>query len=165
MSTTLSAMVLLSALGTGLMAGVYFAFSGFVMKALKTVPNTAGISSMQAINDVILGSAFMPLFFITTGLGITLALIGGLNWGRSYGPALLVAGVIYTFGMFVVTAAFNVPLNDALKAVPVQENASIAQDSVSLWQHYLKRWTLFNHIRTAASTLASSLYAYALLQS
>ncbi len=43
-----------AALGCGLVAGVFFAFSTFVMKALGRVPSAAGISVMQSINATVL---------------------------------------------------------------------------------------------------------------
>ena len=39
-----------SALGCGLIAGVFFAFSAFVMKALALLPPAQGIAAMQSIN-------------------------------------------------------------------------------------------------------------------
>lgn len=39
-----------AALGSGLVAGIFFAFSNFVMKALARVPPAQGIGAMQSIN-------------------------------------------------------------------------------------------------------------------
>jgi len=39
---------LLAALGCGLIAGVFFAFSTFVMKALARLPTSHGIAAMQS---------------------------------------------------------------------------------------------------------------------
>ncbi len=46
----LFALKLFSALGCGLIAGVFFAFSTFVMKALAQQQPSQGIAAMQAIN-------------------------------------------------------------------------------------------------------------------
>jgi len=43
-------LTLVSALGCGLIAGVFFAFSAFVMKALARLPPAQGIAAMQSIN-------------------------------------------------------------------------------------------------------------------
>jgi uncharacterized membrane protein len=43
-------LTLFAALGCGLVAGVFFAFSTFVMKALARLPAEQGIAAMQAIN-------------------------------------------------------------------------------------------------------------------
>lgn len=147
------------AIGCGLMAGVYFAFSTFVMGALGSLERSAGIAAMQAINEVIVSSAFLPLFFGTTLIGLGL---GGWSWFGSSVPgggAMLAGGAIYFAGMMVCTVIGNVPLNDALAVVdPSDASAS------TVWTHYLSRWTLWNHIRTVASTAASVLFIVALMQ-
>jgi len=43
-------LTLVSALGCGLTAGVFFAFSSFVMKALGRIQPAQGIAAMQSIN-------------------------------------------------------------------------------------------------------------------
>jgi uncharacterized membrane protein len=50
MSWVLYLATLASALGCGLVAGVSFAFSAFVMPALKRLKPAEGIAAMQAIN-------------------------------------------------------------------------------------------------------------------
>lgn len=71
--------------------------------------------------------------------------------------AMLAGGVLYVLGMFVVTMIFNVPLNNALAAVD-----PAGQAAASLWGRYLTDWTLWNHVRTVASTATSALFIVAL---
>jgi uncharacterized membrane protein len=60
-------------------------------------------------------------------------------------------------GMFLCTIFFNVPLNNALAAVdPASSSAA------SIWESYLKDWTLWNHVRTIACSIASALYMMAI---
>jgi uncharacterized membrane protein len=47
-----------SAIGCGLLAGVYFAFSAFIMTALGRIGQAAGIMAMNAIDAVIVQSLF-----------------------------------------------------------------------------------------------------------
>jgi uncharacterized membrane protein len=89
-----------SAVGCGLLAGLYSAFSAFNMTALGRIGQMAGISAMNAI---------------------------------------------------------NVPLNNALAAVDPS-----SPDAASLWARYLTDWTLWNHVRTAASTGACVLFISAI---
>ncbi len=138
-----------SAVLLGLMAGVYFAFSAFVMRALAAAP--AGGATMVAINRVILRSPFMPLFFVSTVLSAGLGLAAIPSWPDRDALALSAAGVIYAAGMFAVTAAANVPLNRRLEREPISFSA------------YAAAWLPWNHIRTAASALASFLSALALV--
>ncbi len=61
----LFALTLLAALGCGLMAGLFFAFSVCVMKALERLPSAAGITAMQSINVAIINPVFLAVFFGT----------------------------------------------------------------------------------------------------
>jgi uncharacterized membrane protein len=147
------------ALGCGLMAGLYFAFSTFIMTALARIPQSHGIAAMQSINRVILRSLFLPLFFGTTLVSAGVAVFAVLTlWGSPVATVLLAAGLVYVLGMFVCTMVFNVPLNNALDAVD-----PASSEATPLWQRYLTRWTLWNHVRTIASTIASALYIVTLL--
>ena len=46
--------IVIALLGSALIAGIFFAFSSFVMKALARVPSAEGIAAMQSINVVVL---------------------------------------------------------------------------------------------------------------
>jgi len=50
----LFALTLCAALGCGLMAGVFFAFSSFVMNALARLTPGEGIAAMQSINVAVI---------------------------------------------------------------------------------------------------------------
>ncbi|MBN8987313.1 MAG: DUF1772 domain-containing protein [Rhizobiales bacterium] len=145
------------AIGCGLLAGLYFAFSAFIMTALGRIGQVPGIMAMNAINIVIVQSLFMPLFLGTTLASLLLAIAAALRWSEPGAGAMLAGGVLYMIGMFVCTAVFNVPLNDALATVdPASAGAA------SLWARYLSDWTLWNHVRTVSSTLACALFIWAI---
>jgi uncharacterized membrane protein len=152
-----SGLLWFSAIGCGLMAGVYFAFSAFVMTALARLDQASGISAMNAINVVILRSLFMPLFLATTLTSAVLVAMALLRLSEPGAAAMLAGGFLYVLGMFVVTMVFNVPLNDALAAVdPASAGAA------SHWSRHLESWTMWNHVRTAASTAAFALFVIAI---
>ncbi len=67
--------------------------------------------------------------------------------------------ILYFVGTFLVTVAGNVPLNDQLAAVSATDSAA-----ATLWVHYLDRWTMWNHVRTAAALLAALLFIMGLMQ-
>ena len=146
-----------SAIGCGLMAGVYFAFSTFVMASLARLGPAAGIAAMNAINVEIATSLFMPLFLFTTLTSAALAVMAIFRWGQPGAAVMLAGGVLYVLGMFVVTMVFNVPLNDALAANPSSTEAT------SLWAHYPDTWIVWNHVRTAASTGSFVMFVLALI--
>ena len=62
-STFVNVMILFSALGSALVAGIFFAFSTFVMKALGRLQPEQGIAAMQAINVTVLNPWFFTVFF------------------------------------------------------------------------------------------------------
>lgn len=158
MQSVTDALLWFSALGSGLVAGLFFTFSTFIMKALSNLPQDKGVSAMIEINRVILRSLFMPLFFGTTLASMALAVLGALRVGDAGAGPMLLGGVIYIVGMFLCTMLFNVPLNNELARVD-----PTSADAASVWARYLKRWTFWNHLRTLASTLACGLFIAALL--
>jgi uncharacterized membrane protein len=142
-----------SAIGCGLLAGLYFAFSAFIMTALARIEQAQGIAAMNAIDDAIVKSLFMPLFLGTTLTSAALAVLAVFRWGEPGAATMLAGGVIHVTGMFAVTMIFNVPLNNALAAVdPSSPEAGL------VWTRYLKDWTRWNHVRTIASVVASALF-------
>jgi uncharacterized membrane protein len=152
-----SGLLWFSAIGCGLLAGLYFAFSTFIMTTLGRIDQAAGISAMNAINVEIVRSLFMPFFVATTLSSAALAGLAIVRWGEAGAIAMLVAGILYVLGMFVVTMVFNVPLNDALAAVDPNSAAA-----TTLWTRYLSDWTFWNHVRTIASTAACALFIAAI---
>ena len=146
-----------SAIGCGLLGGLYFAFSAFIMAAFSRIDQAAGISAMNAINDVIVRSWFMPVFLGTTVAAAALSGLAFFRWGEPGAITMFVGGVLYVLGMFVVTMIFNVPLNDALAATQPS-----SPDAAPLWARYLQDWTFWNHVRTIACTGASALFIAAI---
>ncbi len=159
LDATLTLLLTIAALGAGLMAGVYFAFSGFIMKSFDRLGAEQATDAMNAINEVILRSWFMPLFFGSTLLFLLLAAVALLDWSRADAPLLLAAGLLYVGGMFLCTAVFNVPLNNRLAAAD-----SASGDRQQLWSHYYRYWTRWNHLRAICSLLACLLCILALAQ-
>jgi uncharacterized membrane protein len=150
---------LLAALSTGLMGGVFFAFSSFVIKALARLPLPHGIEAMQSINLTAINPLFMAAFFGSTAVCVLLAvysLVSSPQHGVTY---LLVGSLFYLVGAFLTTVLFNVPLNNALARV---DPGSIA--GATLWARYLTRWSAWNHVRALSSILASAAFASALSQ-
>ncbi len=153
----LFALTLLSALGCGLMAGVFFAFSAFVMKALARLPPAQGIAAMQSINVAAITPAFMGALFGTAASCVVLVVASLLMWREPGAAWLLVGGLLYLVGAIAVTMAFNVPRNNALAAVAPDSTAG-----ASLWTRYVAGWTAWNHVRAAASLAAAASLTIAL---
>lgn len=145
---------LFAALGCGLIAGVFFAFSNFVMKALE---RTEGMAAMQSINVLVLNPLFLGIFVGTAIACGALGIHSLLRW-QSPGSVYRLAGSLpYLIGTFGVTVAFNVPLNNTLASV----DASKAE-AVQAWRSYVVSWTKWNHVRTIAALAAAAAFTMAL---
>ena len=151
-------LTLLAALGSGLIAGVFFAFSAFVMTALDRLPPAQGIAAMQSINVAVINPWFFAAFFGTAAACAVLAIAALFRWGEPGSFWLLAGSLLYLAGSLLVTMLLNVPLNDALAAAE-PGNAEAA----GLWTRYLVEWTAWNHVRTAASLAAAAGFILALM--
>lgn len=151
------ALTLFATLGCGLMAGLFFAFSVSVMRALARLTPAQGIAAMQAINIVILNPVFLGIFLGTAVISVLAILVSLLRWNTPGALYLLAGGVLYLIGNILVTAVFNVPMNNALDAV-----APADPGSANLWATYLTSWTAWNHVRTVTALAATAAFALAL---
>jgi uncharacterized membrane protein len=156
-SAVLYVATLSTALGCGLVAGVFFAFSSFVMSALGRLPQAEGIAAMQSINRLAVTPAFMIALF-----GTGMACVGLIVWAvvsfDGWRSALVLAsGTLYVAGTIGVTVAFNVPLNERLANVHARSSGAAA-----IWSEYLTNWTAWNHVRTVAALAAAVLFTVAL---
>jgi uncharacterized membrane protein len=141
-----------SALSVGIMAGVYFTFSVFVMRSLDALEKPAGMIAMQSINRIIQRSLFLPLFFVSSLTCLTLAVLGTMNWGDPGTWQMATGGALYVVGMLLVTIAGNVPLNNALEAVDAN-----GAEAEAMWRRYMQRWLPWNHVRTVSCTISMGL--------
>ena len=156
MGDLISILTLGAALGCGLIAGVFFAFSTFIMRALARLAPAQGIEAMQWINRTVLNAWFLGVFFGTAAISILLAAYALWRWQHPGAAYLLAGGVLYVVGTFLVTVAFNVPMNNALASVQASSN-----EASHLWSGYISRWTAWNHVRTLAAFLAAAAFILA----
>jgi uncharacterized membrane protein len=139
-----------AAIGSGLVAGIFFAFSNFVMPALNRQPPASAIATMQAVNVVVINRGFLAAFVGTAlGSGLVIAL-GALRWQETSSKLAIAAALTYLIGTFAVTVRGNIPLNDSLAAG-------------CEWHAYYGPWMTWNHVRTAAAFAAAALMTIALL--
>lgn len=150
-------LTLVAALGCGLVAGVLFAFSVFVMPALHRLPPAQGIAAMQSINVAAITPLFMLALFGTAAGCVALTISSLVRWHEPGAWYLLIGSVLYLVGTMIVTIAFNVPRNDALAAVAPDSAAG-----ASLWAGYITGWTAWNHVRTIAALAAAASLTLAL---
>lgn len=139
---------LLSAVGTGISAGLYFIFSNTVMEALSKIKPHEGIAAMQSINRVILNPLFFLVFIGTAVTSLILLVSLFWRWEQPGSVYILAGSLLYLVGTILVTVLFNVPRNEAL-----DKKEPGSSETAKLWEKYLKEWTAWNHVRTAACIL------------
>ena len=142
-----------SAIAYGLLAGVFLAFSDFIMRSLAQVSNGGGLEAMQAINREVFRAVFMVLFIGMAPLSVVLT-VHGLFWdGGTAALMIAAAGLVYLLGCFGVTVVGNVPLNQKLDRMEMGREAALA-----FWRdEYLPRWTAWNTVRTCACAISATL--------
>ncbi|KJK42414.1 hypothetical protein UK23_37325 [Lentzea aerocolonigenes] len=125
---------LIAAAASGLMAGLFFAFSTAVMPGLADLPAADARAAMRRINVRIQNPVFLLVFagnVILCGIEVFQGRIAG--------------GLLYLVGSFLLTMVVNVPMNNRLE-----------RTDDAYWPEYLRRWTIWNHVRGIAC-LASTI--------
>jgi uncharacterized membrane protein len=122
--------------GSGLLAGVFFAFSAFVMSGLQRLPDADGAAAMRSINITAVRPPLMIALFGTSALCIAIAVRALATWSRPGAGWLLTGAILTVTGAVVVTSVVNVPLNNRLNAGTVT------------WSRFLAGWDPANHART-----------------
>src|SRR5215471_13939393 len=122
---------IVAALGTGIMAGIFFAFSVFMMTALGRLPPPAGIAAMQSINAAILNPLFFLVFFGTAVVCLISAIGAIVEWPLPAAFYLIAGSVLYLVGALLVTMQRNVPLNLAL-----DRNNAASAEAALVWLRY-----------------------------
>ena len=148
---------LIAALGAGVIAGVFFAFSSFVMRALAKLPPAQGIAAMQSINVVVINPAFLGTLFGTGALCLVLGAIALTDLAADGAAWRLAGALLYLLGCIGVTAFGNVPRNNRLAGLDPADAAS-----AEIWALYVAEWTAWNHVRTVAALAAAACFILAL---
>ena len=159
MSTLLLIVASGTALGAGLMAGVFFAFSVLVMRAFAVLPPRAGLVAMQSVN-----LSITPLFlFVLLGTAVAsvaLTAVALADLGAPSAGWVLAGSLSYLVGVMGLTVAYHVPRNNALAAVDPASDGAEAH-----WVAYRSGWTAWNHVRTVSALVSLTALVVALARS
>lgn len=154
LAAALRALTVATLLGTGLVAGVCFAFSSFVMPGLARLAPAQGAAAMNAINGAAVTPLFMVVLFGAAVGALALAVAAPFSWADPAARLRLAAALCYLAGVIAVTAICNVPRNVAL--------AAPGTDAAAAWPRYLASWTAWNHVRVGSALAAALLLALSL---
>ena len=138
-------------LATGLVAGVFYAYSVSVDPGLAAQSDASYVATMQEINERIQNPLFFASFFGAVLFPLA-ALVVHLPRLRS-GRFLLIslACLLYIGGGFLLTAFVNVPMNDQLATVDPEAPARVLSRAR---EAYEGPWNFWNGVRTVFSTLS-----------
>ena len=130
---------------TGLSAGFFYAWSVSVIPGTQKVINTTYLETMQSINRAILNPAFFLIFFGSI-LFLSIGSVYQFNTDKTTFWFILIASVFYLIGTVGVTALGNVPLNNQLDALNLNE---ISSSKLSEFRSfYESKWNRLHLIRT-----------------
>lgn len=147
--------LVIAAITTSLMAGLFFSYSFSVSPGLKQLPDAEYIAAMQSINRAIQNPVFFVVFF---GSFISLPIATYLYHTKPVSVQwwlLLIATIIYILGVLGVTIAGNIPLNNSLEKFNVLRSTGEAITAQRLG--FEKQWNSLNLVRTTTSILATIL--------
>ncbi|WLW58589.1 DUF1772 domain-containing protein [Streptomyces sp. SX92] len=135
---------------TGLIAGTFYIFVFAVMPALARSDDRVFVQVMRDIDDVIQNPVFLLTF---NGAPLLTAIATWQSRGTPYLRWTGAAFISYALG-FLVTVAFNIPLNNDLHATG---------DPTALREAYEDPWVAWNAVRALLSTVALGCLARALV--
>ncbi len=141
-----------STLSTGLIAGLFYAWSISVTPGLAKIGDDSYLISFQSMNRAILN----PIFFIFfMGLVILLPLLCYLYYQSTVGTqfwCIVTATFLYLFGVMAVTIFGNVPMNNTLEVLQI--DSMNLEQMASFRLGFERKWNNLNTIRTICSSLS-----------
>lgn len=154
-------LIALAAVGSGIVGGVLYAFSAFVMKGIDETSPAAAVATMQGINRTAVRPALMVPLMGTVVLCLALLAVAflALRSGHTGTGLLVLAGCALYLTTFLITGAYHVPRNDALAAVDPHGSGAAAA-----WRDYYQPWVRMNHLRAATAVAASACFWTALVK-
>ena len=145
-------LLLTTTVSTGLIAGLFYAWSVSVTLGLGKLSAMDYLRAFQSLNREIQNPAFF-LTFMGTAILLPLSTFWQFRSGTM--PIfwlLLSASVLYLVGVMVVTIFGNIPLNNAIDALNLSEIS--LSDAEKQRQIFENQWNTLNWVRTWASLLA-----------
>jgi uncharacterized membrane protein len=149
--------VVVAAVGAGLMGGVMFAFSTSILPGLRRLSPAQAVEAMAQFNRTIVNPVFLLLFVGLAAAAVLLLGLAPFTTRQPGGGYRVAAALLILIGVFVVSGAGNIPLNDRLDTVDPAGATATAE-----WAHFVGRWVLLNNLRTLAAAASSVLLVLSL---
>lgn len=151
MSDSVFALTFLTALGCAIGAGVFYAFSAFVIAGLDLRSPATAVAAMQGINAAALRPPLMLALFGTAPLCLAVAAVALVDRDGAASWFGLAGAVAYLLGIVGVTMLANVPLNLHLDRADPEGPEAAAE-----WRRYRRAWGAWNHVRTLTGLAATA---------
>lgn len=148
MRTTLYFFSLMSLLLSGAIFGFFYAWVCSTMWGLDMAEPAIAIGAMQAMNASVRNVVFAPAFFGTPFILLATAMLAWLCQSKHAALIFAAASLLYLFGGMILTMTVNVPMNEALAAVSVPQDANEARH---IWENYSGPWKFWNTVRALVS--------------
>ena len=149
--------LILSILSCGLVSGFIFTYSIVVMPGLSNLNNRDFLRAFQVTDAVIQNK--QPLFMFTW-VGSILAvlatiLVSLVSIGFAEGWLIVLVSFVYLLGVQGITVAINIPLNNHIQKVKIEElnDETLANERLK----FETKWNFFNYIRTSIAISVSVL--------
>ena len=140
-----------------LVAGFLFAFAVVVMPGIRSLNDLEFIRAFQVMDRVIQDN--QPIFVLVwVGSVVALVTAAALGIGQLDGDGRLLiifASLAYLLGVQLPTVTINIPLNNELQTLEVDELDETTQKAAR--KDFEPRWNLWNSIRAALASVASAL--------
>ncbi len=158
MTVLIDVLLVAAILGSGVIAGVFYAFSGFVMQGLDRLPPADAARAFREINVTAVRPPLMLALFGTALIALALIVIAAFGGAAGATWWVIAGAVVYLVGPVGVTAAANVPRNNRLAAAPPDDVALAAA-----WREFRPGWQAWNHVRTLTSAAACVVFVVAII--
>ena len=156
-NTAIIALVLL----TGLSAGLCFTWTNAVTPGIGRLDDLGYLQSFQQMNRTILNPVFFVVFFGPFFLNLISIYLFKSNSSHLLW-LLILAGVLYFFGVLVVTVFGNVPLNEMLDKTDL--GIASIDEIRQLREKFEVKWNRLHSIRTFTSIISFLLLIISLSQ-
>jgi uncharacterized membrane protein len=155
--STVIVLTVIAAVASGLVAGVFLAFSTFVVQGLDRNPAPVAVAAMQGINVTAPHPLFMLPLFVGPLAGVAAAVLA-LTGDGDVADAWVVAGAAAGCIPALMTVGFHIPRNLALDRVDPED-----ADVTATWARYVREWVGGNHVRTLGGLVAAAAMTIALV--
>lgn len=164
MLTLFSIVLILATLGCALVTGLTFTFAVVVMPGLRSLGDAGLLQGFKAVDRVIQdGQPLFMLVWIGSALALIVATLLGLWTLEGSDLALMIVALVcYIAGVQAATAMVNIPLNNRLQTLDLEQLD--AEALASARAAFEPRWLRWNLIRTWIGTLTTVLLLLVLLR-